>query len=422
MIPCFPLALLGGCASMLFPELDKDSRDEFTIDTEPGDSDTDETGTTTETDTETTGETDTETTTDSEDTTDSGVIGDEEFDEPGDVVVFDAADDTTVDLTDVSGDSNQDQDFYLIMINSGEDETSFGLRYTQATAGPPAKKEAETRRREGSRPRETGMPLARRSRDILTDADIGSAADQFQVRNDLNDDETYDPVDATLWALGDNVEIWVDNEVYIDWDYECDGVVDVTDPRGAQGFDNCDLATVADVVDLNIIPNVRSLFGSESDIDLDGRVAVLITARLNRITLTSDDEDDHRHVLPSYTEPQVDLTDYDRKYNPGSDEREVIYVFAPDPSGYLNESAPQDVASYTNYNVLAEIARGFTALVSYNQHVIVWDEDGDEDTAGTIEADWMNDALGSFAADYCGFGSAYYHHAWEYLEDRKSVV
>ena len=60
----------------------------------------------------------------------------------------------------------------------------------------------------------------------------------------------------------------------------------------AHGFDNCDLETIVNIVDTNIMPNVTGLLGDTSDEDSDGRVSIVISPVLNAISMTSDDEDD----------------------------------------------------------------------------------------------------------------------------------
>lgn len=339
------------------------------------------------------------------------------FDDPGDVVVEGGGteEDLAIDLTDASGDSNQGQEFYLIVANTGETELGFRIRYeptaADAPAGAPALP-AAPRRAIGTKPgpMHRGGPQAARLPAIpLVDADVGAVHEEFLVRNDLEDDLSYSPVLATLWALGDNVAIWVDDDVALDWDFDCDGVIDQPSQYDSYGFDNCDLSTIATTIDDNIIPNTRALFGAqESDIDEDGRVSILITPILNSITTTSEDETDHERILYSYAEPAVDLTDFNERTNPGSDEQEVIYVFAPDPYGFYNREAPVTIDAYTGYQVNAEVARSFTTLVSYNQHVLV--------NEGEAEEDWLNDAMGTLAADLCGFNATYYEDIWDYLD------
>ncbi len=387
-----PLLLALGC-TVGDPNFDKDLRGtadadtaiEDTGDTETGDADTDT------------------------DTDDSGEDPKEyNFDDPGDWVDFaSTATPEQVSLEDESGELNQDQQFYLVLVNNAESDQTFGLRYGAASSivdGPPAPKVAPPPRDEVLIAPALYIPR----RDAMDTADIGSLQDVFRVRNDLTDTDSYDVKDATLWGLGDNVAIWVDNEVPIDWDFECDGVIDQPHQYNSYGFDNCDLTTIADIIDLNIFPNVTAMFGDVSDIDEDGRVDVFITPELNALPQTSTDDEDWDRVVPSYAEPSVDLQDYDIKTNPGSDQREVIYVYAPDPEGFLNPGAKVPIERYTNYSVAAEVARSLVSLISYYQH--------SEAGGSSVEEDWLNDVLGTMAADRCGFGAQFHLDAWKYLD------
>lgn len=388
--------LLAGCSNLRDKDWTGWEGGGGDTDTAVDDSDTDTGGDTAE---------DTADTSDS----DSGAASDATFDDPGDVVEYEDQDGiASIDLADASGESNQGQDFYLVVVNTGESDVGYNLRYYESStpSGPRVPPGAAAPTPRATRPARITPPAAPPP-PPMDDADVGLAKDEFLVRSDLQDEDTFATVNATLWALGDNVAIWVDDDVYIDWDYECDGVVDEAHPFGASGFDNCDLETVADIIDDNIVPNVRSLFGQESDINGDGRVSVVISPVLNAITLTSSDEADFTEVLSSYAEPEVDLNTYDYESNPGSDQQEVIYVFAPDPNGYANPNAPTDVEDYTSYRLAAEVARSFTTLVSYNQK---------EQAGGSMDEDWLVTALGAFAADYCGFGAAWHELAWEYLD------
>ena len=104
------------------------------------------------------------------------------------------------------------------------------------------------------------------------------------------------------------------------------------------GFDNCDLQEIADIVDYNIFPNLRGYYGDESDENGDGIVSVVITPVLNQMT-RNNEEDAEITFVGSYADPAVDLETFDPDNNPGSDEQEVIYVFAPDPYGFHNPNA-----------------------------------------------------------------------------------
>lgn len=402
----FLLIVVAGCSNLKdreFGDGDVVDDSDTSVDTDTGD------------DTDTADDTDTQEDTDTQDDTgDSEDTANDRFDEPGDIVPFhDNKGVVDVELGDESGESNRDQQFYLVTVNGGTQDLGYRVRYYPSDGGsirPPPLAERPPVERAAPRAEifERTPHRAEAPPPPLSAADIGSAHQEFLVRNDLITDSTYATVAGTLWALGDNVAIWVDDDVPIDWDTDCDGTVDIPDAYEAYGFTNCDLQDVADIVDDNIIPNIRSFYGEESDVNGDGRVSVVITPELNNITRTSTNEVDWLHVLSSYAEPQVDLNEFDYRTNPGSDEQEVIYVFAPDPNGFYNPNARTDVDNFTSYQLAGEFARSFTYLVSYNQHVIL--------AEGAVEDDWVNDMLGTLAGDLCGFGASYFRDAWEYVD------
>ncbi len=373
-------------------------------------------------DTDTDGDTDTDTDADTDADTDTDKPFDG-FDDPGDLgeVEADSEEDyITLDLTDVSGDSNREQDFYAIIINAAESQSGFKFWYsidedgssrpalpgaTAETHGAPSAYHANLRRWQAERAAagEQAPPPP-----PPPDLEVGYDTDQFQVRSDLSNASEYEVTTATLAALGETVAIWVDNTVPIDWDYDCDGVIDLEDPDGAYGFDNCDLETIAGIVDSNIMINLEDLLGDFSDVNNDERVTVLVTPVLNRLPKTSQNPNDHAAVFESYADPEVDLSEYDPDENPISDYQEVIYVFAPDPYGYFNEDFTTTVEAYTAMSMAAQIAAETTHLILYNQKVL--------EQAAEDEETWLMQGLGAVAADICGFGAIFYDDAWAYLD------
>lgn len=344
------------------------------------------------------------------------------FDEPGDIVTFaDQDGEASVFLGDESGDSNLSQQFYMVVVNTGSAALGYQIRYdtTGSTGAPtpeprlstaapslsPHRQALKDALRDGSLSRVQAVAL---TPPPLGTSDIGVAEREFKVRNSMVSDSSYSTSSATLWGIGETVAIWVDEGVPIDWDIDCDGVVDVPAEYDAYGFDNCDLAKIVGIVDYNIVPNLRTLFGAESDENGDGLVSVLITPELNVISYTSDDEDEQGSLVPSYADPEVDLTEWNGSSNPGSNEQEIIYVFAPDPYGFLNPGATATVDEYTSMELSAQIARSFFELISYNQHVLV--------SGGEEEEEWLTQGLGALAADLTGFGAVYYDDAWDYLD------
>ncbi|NOY26008.1 MAG: hypothetical protein GXP62_09070 [Oligoflexia bacterium] len=368
---------------------------------------------------------------------DGGTDG-EGFDDPGDIVGFDEqGGEASVELSDLSGDSNQDQQFYMVLVDTADEDIGFQVRYdstgssggtdtggstTSAMApggtsskalAPPAGHTVLSPMRAGIRAGRADGSLGTASPPLLPpppldDSDIGVTVREFHVRSSLPDDTAYMTSSATLWAIGETVAIWVDAGVPIDWDIDCDGIVDVPAEYDAYGFDNCDLKTIADIVDFNIVPHLRSIFGEESDVNEDGLVSVLITPQLNVISYTSDDESVQGGLVGSYADPEVDLTDWNANTNPGSDEQELIYVFAPDPYGFFNPLSTATVDEYTSMELSAQIAQSFFNLISYNQHVLVG--------GGSPEETWFSRGLGALAADLTGFGAVFYADAWDYLD------
>lgn len=245
----------------------------------------------------------------------------------------------------------------------------------------------------------------------LDSTDIGLARRVFRVRRDVSDDTECEVIDATLWALGDDAAIWVDGDVPIDRYFDCDDLEGggyEPSPYDAYGFDNCDLETIVNIVDTNIVPNVTTLLGEPSDEDGNGRVSIVISPVLNAASLTSDDEDDWETLVESYTDPETDLDDFDSTENPCSDEQEVIYVYAPDPYGLFNPFASVTVDEYTGMDLAGRIVQGMVGLVSYNQHVLVNESDAEET--------WVTKGIAAVVTDLLGFGAIFYDDAWDYLD------
>ncbi len=349
-----------------------------------------------------------------------------ELDEPGDYTGGMPEDgQLEINLEDVSGDSNTDQEFYLLLVNTGDSAASYELGFVPTDSsgersGARTRAAAPAAEPEGLSPFREQLRRARASGEAkpyqppagppppLSTSDIGVKQDDFRVRNNPDDEESVEYITATLWAVGDSVAIWVDDDHPIDWDYDCDGTIDQPDANGsAYGFDNCDLQTIADIVDANILPNLTGYFGDVSDVNNDGLVSIVVTPTLNKMSLESSDENVQSRVIGSYADPEVDLTERSEK-NPNSNEQEVIFVFAPDPYGFYNIYDQTTIDEYTDVAVAAKIARSLYQLISYNQHVLV--------SEGELEETWVREGLSLLASDLTGFGSVVYNDIWDYLD------
>jgi len=186
---------------------------------------------------------------------DTGDTGEEpeasSFEDPGDVVGFtDQTGRADVVLADASGESNEGQEFYYVLVNSGTSEIGYELYYedsgpieTSGRSVPPNRSRA--RSKPPVSPQRAILEDAVLAGDLrrpalpdapppaFEDADVGVARSEFRVRSSSTEEGTYSRVYAKLWAVGEKVNIWVDVDVPIDWDYTCDGAVDLADGRGA---------------------------------------------------------------------------------------------------------------------------------------------------------------------------------------------
>ncbi len=440
---------------------------------------------------------------------DTGEEGEEAYNNPGDTRNAEQSDDgsLTIDLTDSSGDSNQDQEFYLVLVNAGSDEIGYTLRYVRTAEVDEEDEEEGEAEAGGGAPDEGGgapgggegggepgggeggggpgggeggggpgggeggggeggggpggggapIPLPALSGisalsldavspglskallgDVgglassvfvpattsdsppppptsgweLSETDIGVARDNFKIRAHPDDEDTCPGVDVVLWALGDNAAIWVDEDIPIDYYYDCDdrdgGGSELSDYETYE-FNNCDLQTIVDIVDTNIMPNVTALLGEPSDVNGDGRVAIVISETLNFITFQEDDDDDKAEMVEAYTDPETDLEDWSEDDNKCSDEQEVIFVFAPDEDASVNPAyGPVTVDEYTGMALAGRIVQGMVELISYNQHVLVNESEAEET--------WVTKGISAVVADMLGFGAIYYDDAWDYMD------
>jgi len=193
--------------------------------------------------------------------------GEQGFDNPGDIQkAEESAGGLKIDLTDLSGDSNKDQDFYLILVNTGTDAAGYTLRYIPSSeveeeegdGGEPTDEGSDGEAppdegggEPGMAPRPlvplTAVTMERRATEVvreihrprfvettsegviippptgsaLDETDIGLARRVFRVRRDITDDTECEVIDATLWALGEHAAIWVDGDVPIDRYFDC---------------------------------------------------------------------------------------------------------------------------------------------------------------------------------------------------------
>jgi hypothetical protein len=180
----------------------------------------------------------------------------------------------------------------------------------------------------------------------------------------LNSDGTFDRVTAQVKHVSSHAVVFLDDEA----------------PEG--GFTDFDLVELALEFDDPIHPTVTGAFGSESDIDGNGRVIILLTPAVNRLT-----EDGSDGYVGGFFFG-VDLL----PTREGSNGGEIFYAMVPDPNGEAGPSISRSTARRTIPGVLAH---EFEHMVNFNLRILVGG-------ATSQEALWLSEALAQMAEDLVG--------------------
>jgi hypothetical protein len=213
----------------------------------------------------------------------------------------------------------------------------------------------------------------------------------------LNANEKFDRITANLRHVAGHSLIYVDEAA----------------PEG--GFRDSDLAALALEFENSIHPTVTGVFGSESDLDQNGRVIILLTAAVNRLT-------------PAGSDGYVGGFFYGLDLLPGrsgSNEGEVFYAMVPDPSGTVGPA----ISRYGALTVIpAVLAHEFEHMVHFNQRMLI----GEAENTASL---WLSEALAQMAEDLVGeafwsssqyakarqYQAGNWHRAVRFLEDPAQV-
>ena len=253
--------------------------------------------------------------------------------------------------------------------------TSFFLGST-ATAPPPAEPVGDAPRTSLQSELDRSLRLAeRRMRD---DAPVGARAiaeeirplealtlgsrRNFRVLGAL-DGSSFKTSTAELVHIGQNILLYLD----------------VNSPSG--GFTTGEVRALGVLFDATLYEIGVRNFGSESDIDANGRVIVLLTPLINALTPSA--ECATRGFVTGYFYG-YDLTYRDMNSNKG----EVFYALVPDPAGTRSCSHTTDQVKRI---VPATFIHEFQHMISFNQHFLV--------RRGSDEDLWLNEALSHIAEE-----------------------
>src|SRR5881296_3773492 len=194
----------------------------------------------------------------------------------------------------------------------------------------------------------------------------------FKVCNTLNCDprkpSTLSSVTATALKVGTHIAIYVDNAA----------------PQ--PGLTQSDLDNLRAVFDTRLYETDTLAFGSESDIDNNGMVIVLMSARVNSMV----------------TAAQCTATGFVAGYFFGADlittppfatgnNSEIFYSIVPDPSGTI--SCAHSVTAVAQV-VPVTFVHEFQHMISFNQHFLV--------RRSFPEDLWLNEGLSHYAEELGG--------------------
>jgi len=220
--------------------------------------------------------------------------------------------------------------------------------------------------------------------------------DQFRVCGNGSCSSTVQ-ITATVRYVGEHGVVYTDNAV----------------PTGAEPLTTADFQHLGGLFDDYIFSIGTEAFGDVSDIDGDGRVAIVITPRVNDL---SPDCSDGRVIGYFYGGDLLLST-------PGGNRREVFFAFSPKPS---TQSCTEVTRNLALRSLPPVLIHEFQHMISFNQHVL---KRGQRD-----EAVWLNEGLSHFAEElgqriipddrcpastscFSEFASGNILNAYMYLED-----
>jgi hypothetical protein len=172
---------------------------------------------------------------------------------------------------------------------------------------------------------------------------------------------------ATAQSVGNRVAIFVD------------------DAAPAGGYTGTDLDQVRTLFDQRLYPIDTTAFGTESDVDTNGVVIVLLTQLVN--ALSPGCSNTGQIILGYFF--GADLLP-PSSTNPGSNQAEIFYGLVPD----INNADCRVSKAEAIGRLPATFIHEFQHMISFNQHVLV--------RHGSAENTWLNEGLSHFAEELGG--------------------
>jgi hypothetical protein len=163
-------------------------------------------------------------------------------------------------------------------------------------------------------------------------------------------------------------------------------LADTANPPG--GFTDADFQRYAARFDTLVYPVDVTAFGAPSDIDNNGRVAIIFTVEVNKLTPRNADFFFGGFTFARDLFPIVGTTRL--ASCPASNEGEYFYLLTPDPLGTINGNVR--TAGFVDSNTTAVIAHEFQHLINSSRRIYVNNAPAFEDT-------WLDEGLAHIAEE-----------------------
>jgi hypothetical protein len=216
---------------------------------------------------------------------------------------------------------------------------------------------------------------------------------QFQVlttaTGSVLDPANFTTVEANLMYTGEHTLLYVDVET------------------PALFLTEAEAQDLGQVYDAAIYPTDRTYFGSESDINHDGKVAILLSPVVNRMTPAGTAGSQGfiagfflmNDLLPGLLDSRT------------TNGMEIFYGMVPDPTGQFGNIFPK---AQTLPVIEGVLAHEFLHMILFNYRVLIY---GRGYLADYMEELWMNEGLAHIAEDLNGYDSSNIGRANLFLDD-----
>lgn len=166
-------------------------------------------------------------------------------------------------------------------------------------------------------------------------------------------------------------------------------IEDVNAPAG--GFTTADYNAIASEFDNLIFPTDTSWFGAPTDINADGRISILLTPEVNKLTPAGSSGFTAGFFFGSDLIKKSEYPTTNDCRNQ-TNEQEIFYVLAPDPAGQFN-----------NVRTTVTVRQGTRGVIAHEfQHMINQGVRQYNPAVQALETFWLNEAMSHLAEEVVG--------------------